>query len=740
MSMTEHYPLLTIVGTLLLALLIMAMAGVTWWFDVRLARLPQATRLEDLTQRNSALIGQITENQAELAEIQRRILDRDRIAAEVAALTHQLEAVRAEMAAMADTELQIEELKRRAADTALQDAEIRQQLEARKAEKEAVESALKAAEDQLAGLPNNIGALRRDVEQLRGARQQLEGELAELRNDRATLTAAREETVLLTARKAALEEELTRITAQHEKQRAARAGLEAGLATMLEQKRALQADIAVLQPLRAEAQALAADRAQLMRENERFRDERQGLAGTLGEAKAAVADAQQELTELQANIGDLQKIRQEVEALAACKAALELEIKKAQGQLGGPGPAADDDGDDDLRRLPACLAIHGTTPRPVQEESAAIEEVRKNLSQHGLQYHPRTVDAFHTSLKINEVAQLTVLAGVSGTGKSLLPRRYAEAMGMSFLPMAVEPRWDSPQDLLGFYNYVEKRYRATDLARALVHMDPHNTSGLCGEPLGDRMLLVLLDEMNLARVEYYFSEFLSRLEIRPRWSADIGLEARHQAAMPLDTRGRKGGSVPLFPSHNVLFVGTMNDDESTLSLSDKVLDRSNVLQFPAPATFDPVGNERIVQTRSADGQIDFRNWRKWIRGSDRIDHTEAQKVQQVINRLADIMRRCGRPFGHRLNEAVMAYVVNHPKSTAGKLRIEEALADQVEFRILPKLRGVMIDEGDNGRALEDIVALLRGDLHDSGFANHLRDMLSCSISQFNWRGLDRNRS
>jgi hypothetical protein len=57
------------------------------------------------------------------------------------------------------------------------------------------------------------------------------------------------------------------------------------------------------------------------------------------------------------------------------------------------------------------------------------------------------------------------LAGVSGTGKSLLPRRYAEAMG--FLQIAVEPRWDSPQDLLGFYNYIEKNYRATDLARII---------------------------------------------------------------------------------------------------------------------------------------------------------------------------------------------------------------------------------------------------------------------------------
>ena len=85
---------------------------------------------------------------------------------------------------------------------------------------------------------------------------------------------------------------------------------------------------------------------------------------------------------------------------------------------------------------------------------------------------------------------MTVLAGVSGTGKSLLPRRYAEAMGLRFLQISVEPRWDSPQDLLGFYNYIEKRYRATDLARALVHMDPYNTSELSNGGHEDEMMLV----------------------------------------------------------------------------------------------------------------------------------------------------------------------------------------------------------------------------------------------------------
>ena len=120
-------------------------------------------------------------------------------------------------------------------------------------------------------------------------------------------------------------------------------------------------------------------------------------------------------------------------------------------------------------------------------------------------------------MKIGDISPLVVLAGISGTGKSELPRRYAEGMGLHFVILPVQPRWDSPQDLFGFYNYLEKRYKATELARAMVQFELYNQT-LWPLPTNwdhsrsDRMLLVLLDEMNLARVEYYFSEFLSRLE------------------------------------------------------------------------------------------------------------------------------------------------------------------------------------------------------------------------------------
>jgi len=371
-------------------------------------------------------------------------------------------------------------------------------------------------------------------------------------------------------------------------------------------------------------------------------------------------------------------------------------------------------------------------PRP---ESEALHGVATYLQNHGLAYSERTIKAFHTALKINDNSQLTVLAGVSGTGKSLLPRRYAEAMGIHFLQIAVEPRWDSPQDLLGFYNYIEKKYRATDLARLLVHMDPYATvpKGENGEDRTNHMSLVLLDEMNLARVEYYFSEFLSRLEVRPRYANGLDDSRRKDALIPIDIRGLRE-TITLFPSHNVLFAGTMNDDESTQALSDKVLDRGNIMQFAAPRVFanQPIGQ---VVERPQEAQS-FASWREWVNSPNGL--ADAREADDVIAELANIMESCGRPFGHRLRGSILAYVASYPFSGNGSPDVRIPLADQIEFRILPKLRGLEIDS--HAEAFDRLENLLRDKLADPVFADRLarlQEQQKRGTGLFTGRGLSR---
>jgi hypothetical protein len=369
-------------------------------------------------------------------------------------------------------------------------------------------------------------------------------------------------------------------------------------------------------------------------------------------------------------------------------------------------------------------------------EDEALHSVDQYLKNLGLVYSRRIINAFHTSLKINDAAQLTVLAGVSGTGKSLLPRRYAEAMGIRFLPFAVEPRWDSPQDLLGFYNYIEKRYRATELARAMVYLDPFNTSKLAEDlTQTDEMVIVLLDEMNLARVEYYFSEFLSRLEARPPWAADLKADACRDAFITVDIRGRPQGPIQLFAPHNMLFVGTMNDDESTQSLSDKVLDRGNIMQFAAPDRFEQATPHKAVRPSQI---LPFRTWKSWCKPPN-LSGSSQDYVRDVIEKLAKIMKELGRPFGHRLNAAMLLYVANYPTNSDLKKDIQVPLADQIEFRILPKLRGLNIEE--HSETFESLERLIREDLGDDALAERFN--ATCERQRnagglFNWRGLTRS--
>ena len=381
----------------------------------------------------------------------------------------------------------------------------------------------------------------------------------------------------------------------------------------------------------------------------------------------------------------------------------------------------------DLKRVPSCLNEAGfNAERGWLAEEEALDGLRLYLSDLGMRFPQRTLNAFHTCLKINSLSPLTVLAGISGTGKSELPRRYAEGMGIHFFQMAVQPRWDSPQDLFGFYNYLERRYIGTDLARALVHLDDYNHPDLA-EPWRDRMLLVLLDEMNLARVEYYFSEFLSRLEVRKSVVA-TNPASRQSAELHLDVGGHER-LFRIYVDRNVLFVGTMNEDESTQTLSDKVIDRANVLRFGRPKT---MADEQPRQDISRhDRYLSREVWSSWERAPDTLDHQSRDRLRTWIDQLNDAMDALERPFGHRVNQAIQLYCSNYPG--AGPQSLAHAFSDQLEQRILPKLRGIdTIEYSTPLGQIEDLIAKI-GDVPLAEAVHSGRQK-----PLFGWQGLNRD--
>ncbi len=352
-------------------------------------------------------------------------------------------------------------------------------------------------------------------------------------------------------------------------------------------------------------------------------------------------------------------------------------------------------------------------------EQQFISGFANHLTQQGLTFPQRVINAFHTSLKVQDISALVILAGISGTGKSELPQRYAEYIGAQQLTLAVQPRWDSPQDLQGFYNYIEKKYKPTDLMRGLYQYQ--NDSNM-----SDRLVIVLLDEMNLARVEYYFSDFLSKLESRR--SQDKTYLDLDVGSLPLPEKERR-----LAIPQQFLFVGTMNEDETTQSLSDKVLDRANVLTFGKPQQLklreEANGNRSAAS--SVGGYVSYSQYKGWMRSPDP-NSEEVTKLRGYLDRANNIMDKLGHPFAHRVYQAITHYVVNYPGVVEGNASaFNAALADQFGQKLLPKLRGLMLDECHE--QLEEFSRLI-SEIGDEALIRAFAIAKDGHFGQFQWRG------
>jgi hypothetical protein len=359
------------------------------------------------------------------------------------------------------------------------------------------------------------------------------------------------------------------------------------------------------------------------------------------------------------------------------------------------------------------------------DETSWLGHLKARIHEAGMEYPARLVDSFHTCLKIADWSPLTVLAGISGTGKSKLPEFYAHFGGIYFDSIAVQPNWDSPQDIFGFYNYLDNRFTARPLLRAMVQSQrPRDEEGLASN-----LLLVLLDEMNVARVELYLSDLLSKWELRRgvndvRLEFDLGPDCDKYAV----TLGR-----------NILFVGTINEDESTQNLSDKVLDRGNLLYFPRP---QKLASRASLQLPEGGRPLARAAWESWIVGPPRADEPAdaalrnrcleyCEVVERINNRLATV----ARPFGHRLWQAIELYLCNHPRVCGAddERELHDALQfafeDQIVQRIVPKLRG-LVNDGVAGDCLSDIGVEIAA--HANGLEDDYNAALTVSERGFFW--------
>ena len=385
--------------------------------------------------------------------------------------------------------------------------------------------------------------------------------------------------------------------------------------------------------------------------------------------------------------------------------------------------------------MPECLSRYDSERKIVDEENL-LNDFEKALIEDGLIYPRRMIRAFHTALKVNDLSPLTVLSGLSGTGKSQLPRAYANFFGIHFLHVPVEPGWDSPQDILGFYDFVAERYRPTDRARALGHFDRKFREDIGIENSDrnweNRMLIILLDEMNLARTEYYFSEFLSRLEMRGKRRID-GVDSQiEDARIAIDLPYSKDQEPKhLYIPHNVLWIGTLNEDETTQMLSDKVLDRANSIRFAPPDPKElrkhitaPKGNIGVT-----DEYLPYDQWLNWSDSGNSSISKNQDKINEILEGLAKTMQKANRGFGYRIAQSINAYINRYPSED-----FRPPMVDQINMRLLPKLAGVELDKCRD--TLSELEKLSEGELGDPEFAKTLKEAEQNSGESgiFTWNG------
>ena len=210
-----------------------------------------------------------------------------------------------------------------------------------------------------------------------------------------------------------------------------------------------------------------------------------------------------------------------------------------------------------------------TPPLTLKELAASLRTYASGVCH--LYYSDKDVRTFLASLCCSKVI---LLQGMSGTGKTSLPVAFGKWVKAMTSVVPVQPTWKERSDMLGYYNEFTGTFSETPLLRSLYEAGGDN-----------RLRLIVLDEANIARIEYYFAEFLSLLELPDEKARIIQVAP---SALPGDPMRLDGGQMTL-PA-NVWFILTANNDDSTFAISDKVYDRAMVLDldkraeaFDAPA-------------------------------------------------------------------------------------------------------------------------------------------------------------
>jgi hypothetical protein len=337
-----------------------------------------------------------------------------------------------------------------------------------------------------------------------------------------------------------------------------------------------------------------------------------------------------------------------------------------------------------------------------------LHHVQAYVQARGYYFSDELLANFWTCLKAN---YLTILAGISGTGKSKLPQYVAEALDAEVRLIPVKPNWHDSRDLLGFYNPLSQSFQHTRFLQALLAAKKQED---------ERLWIIILDEMNLAPVEHYFADFLSLLEqdhdnveieldgwdrgtwekTRNHWRAEEDATRLHQT-LTLEP--------PILMPRNVRIVGTVNIDQTTQMLSDKLLDRSDVIQFERVDLAELTLEDRWqrAEREVAKQRLLPEQFRQWA-DVEQVSHEQLERLRPFSHQLQELNKTLGRAnlhFGFRVLTEVERYLL---QVITGEeyLDIERAFDLQIKQRVLPRIRRMVADPSLLQETLEKALAQL----------------------------------
>ncbi len=302
--------------------------------------------------------------------------------------------------------------------------------------------------------------------------------------------------------------------------------------------------------------------------------------------------------------------------------------------------------------------------------SECISHIKSYISAKGFAYPDGTIENFYLSLKSKP---FVILAGTSGTGKTRLVKLFAEAIDAEYKLVPVRPDWSDSSDLFGHVDL-----NGTFVPGAILDFVKQASADL------ERPYFLCLDEMNLARVEYYMSDLLSIIETRDFEDGERIVTA------PLLTVNSYGGDASAIRKYgniclpeNLYIVGTVNMDETTFPFSRKVLDRANTIEFSYVDLMPSSSDSEDIEPLNLPNRFlktEFLLLNQCSAEAETVGSwcAELQKINKIL-------QTANAHVGYRVRDEVVFYMLNN--KTADLIAENAAMDNEIMQKILPRIQG-----------------------------------------------------